>query len=143
MTNRSLLLGKTDPIFLIDSNIILDILLKQSDTNTQWSVNVLQNCTEKGELAINQIIYAEIATIFSDPKELNRVLVDYQKLSLPWEAGFIASKAFAAYRKNGGKRETLMPDFYIGAHALYARLTLVTRDKSYPKYFPNLKLISP
>ena len=82
-------------------------------------------------------------TIAHVATELEKALQDYQKISLPWEAAFIASKAYAAYRRNGGQRHTLMPDFYIGAHALFEKHILVTRDKGYVKYFPSLQCISP
>jgi len=131
------------PIFLIDSNVILDILLNRNDVHQEWSIATLLKCAQQGNLAINQIIYAEIAYAFAELSELENALSDYLKLSLPWEATFIASKAYAAYRRNGGKRHTLMPDFYIGAHALFAKLTLVTRDQGYGNYFSNLPIISP
>ncbi len=131
------------PLFLIDSNIILDIIANRSNQHTTWSITTLDSCAAAGDLAINQIIYAEIATNFREIADLEIAVADYQRLSLPWEAGFIASKAFAYYRKNGGKRHTLMPDFYIGAHAAYSRLTLVTRDRGYKNYFPTVKIISP
>lgn len=130
-------------VYLIDSNVILDILSSHETALTQWSTKTLYDCANKGELAINQIIYAEVAINFADLLNLETALSEYHKLSLPWEAGFIASKAFAAYKRNGGKRHTLMPDFYIGAHALYSKLTLVTRDKGYRNYFPKIQLIAP
>lgn len=129
--------------YLIDSNVILDIVLNYQNEHLSWSVDTLSECAEKGHLVVNQIIYAEVAQAFSDLNELESALTDYDKFPLPWEAGFIASKAYSAYRKNGGKRSTLMPDFYIGAHALYADLILVTRDSGYQHYFPNLRVINP
>jgi predicted nucleic acid-binding protein len=37
-----------------------------------------------------------------------------------------------------------MPDFYIGAHAALAGLTLLTRDaRRYRHYFPSLRVIAP
>jgi predicted nucleic acid-binding protein len=37
-----------------------------------------------------------------------------------------------------------LPDFYIGAHAAIAGLTLLTRDpRRYASYFPRVRLISP
>ncbi len=131
------------PIFLIDSNVLLDIIANQPNQHTKWSINVLAACAMEGDLAVNQIIYAEIATNFPDLLDLESAMTDYHKLSLPREAAYIASKAYAKYKKNGGARHTITPDFYIGAHATYSRLTLVTRDRGYKNYFSHLKLITP
>ena len=55
-----------------------------------------------------------------------------------------AAKAFERYRRAGGARRSPLPDFFIGAHAAVARLTLLTRDpKRYRTYFPKLRIISP
>jgi AbrB family looped-hinge helix DNA binding protein len=44
----------------------------------------------------------------------------------------------------GGVRRSPLPDFYIGAHAALAGLTLLTRDaKRYRSYFPRLRIITP
>ena len=66
------------------------------------------------------------------------------RLPLPWEAGFLAGKAFLQYRRRGGVRSAPLPDFYIGAHAAIAGLPLLTRDaRRYRTYFPTLELIAP
>lgn len=69
---------------------------------------------------------------------------DVAKLSLPWEAAFLAGKAFLKYRRRGGNKTSPLPDFYIGAHAMLAGLALLTRDgRRYRGYFPELRLICP
>jgi predicted nucleic acid-binding protein len=41
-------------------------------------------------------------------------------------------------------RSALLPDFYIGAHAMAEGHTLLTRDPvRYRTYFPKLRLIAP
>jgi predicted nucleic acid-binding protein len=63
---------------------------------------------------------------------------------LPWEAAFLASRAFVACRRHGGVRRSPLPDFYVGAHAAIAGHTLLTRDpKRYRAYFPKLRIIAP
>jgi predicted nucleic acid-binding protein len=63
---------------------------------------------------------------------------------LPYEAGFLAGKAFLAYRRRGGPRRSALPDFFIGAHAAIAGYRLLTRDAThYRGYFPGLTLIHP
>jgi predicted nucleic acid-binding protein len=68
----------------------------------------------------------------------------FKRLPLPWEAAFLAGKAFREYRQRGGVKTSPLPDFYIGAHAQVAGLTLLTRDaRRYRTYFPELQLIAP
>jgi predicted nucleic acid-binding protein len=63
---------------------------------------------------------------------------------LPWEAGFLAGKAYLQYRRSRGIRRSPMPDFYIGAHAAISGLPLLTRDaRRYRSYYPALELICP
>jgi len=63
---------------------------------------------------------------------------------LPWEAAFLAGKAFLKYRRQSGQRSSTLPDFFIGAHAAVADLTLLTRDATrYHAYFPSVRLIAP
>ena len=64
--------------------------------------------------------------------------------AIPYEAAFLAGKAFLGYRRRGGARRTPLPDFYIGAHAAVAGFRLLTRDaRRYRTYFPKLELIAP
>ena len=65
-------------------------------------------------------------------------------LELPRPALFLAGKAFASYRRAGGKKGNVLPDFFIGAHAAVAKLPLLTRDITrYRRYFPTVELIAP
>ncbi|MGH3951639.1 MAG: type II toxin-antitoxin system VapC family toxin, partial [Pseudonocardiaceae bacterium] len=70
--------------------------------------------------------------------------MDFVRQPLPYDAGFIASRAFLTYRKRGGERRSPLPDFYIGAHAAVKRYRLLTRGTArYRSYFPTLTLITP
>ena len=80
----------------------------------------------------------------SESQRKNAYLQRFLRLELPYEAAFVAGRAFSLYRGRGGTRTSPMPDFYIGAHALVSRLTLVTRDTNrYRTYFPDLQLVAP
>lgn len=68
----------------------------------------------------------------------------YRREHLPYEAAFLAGKAFRRYREAGGVRTAPLPHFYIGAHAAVAGYRLLTRDaRRYRTYFPRLELIAP
>lgn len=67
-----------------------------------------------------------------------------QTVPIPREALFLAGKAFVQYRRAGGVRTGVLPDFFIGAHAANAQLPLLTRDtRHYRTYFPTVELIVP
>jgi predicted nucleic acid-binding protein len=130
---------------LVDSNVILDVLT-EDERWFEWSSTALSHCGEKGVLAINPIVYAEVSLRFTSIEELEEALPadDFRRLPLPWEAAFLAGRSFLAYRKKGGLRRSPLPDFYIGAHASVSAMTLLTRDaRRYRTYFPALQLVCP
>ena len=100
----------------------------------------------RAELCINPIIYAEVSVGFDRIETLDDALSDdaFTRVDLPWEAGFLAGKAFLHYRRAKGARTSPLPDFYVGAHAAIEGMSLLTRDaKRYRTYFPTLDLICP
>jgi len=140
---RTLLDGRRG--VLVDSNILLDIATQDSVWG-EWSENAIGEIAEHAVLIVNPIVYAEISVGYKTIEAVDAALPSslYQREPLPWEAGFLAGKCFAEYRRRGGARRSPLPDFYIGAHAAVRRLGLLTRDPArYRSYFPSLALIAP
>ncbi len=132
-------------ITLVDSNVILDVFTEDADW-CDWSAAMLAEAARAGPLAINPIIYAEVSIRFDRIEDLDEALPEtyYRRLPLPFEAGFLSGQCFVKYRRRGGARRSSVPDFYIGAHAALAGLTLLTRDaRRYRTYFPTLRIIAP
>lgn len=130
---------------LVDSNVLIDIFTNDPVWH-DWSAARLAQVVAHDDLAINPVIYAELAAGFDRPAQLERALAHWPltRLPLPYEAGFAAGHAFLAYRREGGTRRSPLPDFYIGAHAAQARMPLLTRDAArYRRHFPRLKLLAP
>ena len=128
---------------LVDSNVILDVATEDPHW-LDWSSNALARCATAGRLVINPLIYAEVSIGFARIEELEAALPDtsFRREPLPYEAAFLAGKAFLRYRRRKGERRSPLPDFYIGAHAAIAGYRLLTRDVSrYRTYFPTLELI--
>jgi predicted nucleic acid-binding protein len=131
-------------MILVDSSVIIDVL-SQDPLWRSWSEAALIHAANHDEIAINPIIYAEVASGFATMASLDAHIGagEFRRLALPYEAGFIAGRAFVDYRRRGGTRTSPLP-FYIGAHAAFAGLRLLTRDaKRYAGYFPTVELIAP
>ncbi|MBS9721902.1 type II toxin-antitoxin system VapC family toxin [Tianweitania sp. BSSL-BM11] len=129
---------------LVDTNIFLDVL--KGDAWAQWSFEALAEARSRGRLLIIDVVYSELSVGFASREDLDAFLADagplVQPLSRP--ALFLAGKAFQTYRKRGGTRTGVLPDFFIGAHAAIEGLPLLTRDpRHYRTYFPDVELIAP
>jgi hypothetical protein len=130
---------------LVDTNVILDVL-SNDPVWLDWSAEQLLRSQENGTVVVNDITYAELAVRFEVEIELQRRLASLriQLERTPTPALFIAGRAFRRYRAAGGPRTSLLPDFFVGAHAQVAQLPLLTRDaRRYRMYFPGVQLIAP
>jgi predicted nucleic acid-binding protein len=129
---------------IVDTNILLDIYT-QDQVWEERSAAAIAAAADVSVLVINPIIYGELSVGIERIEELDEFLgADFRRDSLPWEAAFLAGKAFLAYRRRGGLRTAPLPDFYIGAHAAVERMSILTRDaKRYVLYFPSVEIIEP
>jgi len=130
---------------LIDSNVLLDHLTNDPEW-AEWSQNAMETCAGGGPLYINGVIYAETSVNFDAFAELERALfaMEITVAEISRTALFVAGKAFREYRRRGGTRTMVLPDFFIGAHAAVEGLTLLSRDAGrYRTYFPRLDIVAP
>ena len=130
---------------LVDSNVLLDYLTDDSEW-LDWSTSMLAAAGTAGAVIINPIIYAEVSVRFDTIEEVEEALPPeyFERAQLPWEAAFLAGKAFERHRRRGGLKRSPLPDFYIGAHAAVAGMTLLTRDaRRYRTHSPKLRIIAP
>jgi predicted nucleic acid-binding protein len=130
---------------LVDSNVLLDVLAGDPRW-APWSSTALAALANESVLVINPLIYAEVSIRFESIEALDEVVPKslYRREDIPYAAAYLAGKAYLRYRRRGGKRRSLLPDFLIGAHAAVAGYRVLTRDaRRYRTYFPTLELISP
>ena len=127
---------------LVDSNVLLDVIT-QDPVWYEWSAAALEECGSTSALYLNPIIYAEVSVGYARIEDLEAALPKaLHRLPLPWEAAFLAGKAFLRYRRRGGARTSTLPDFFIGAHAAVSGLRLLTRDdRRYRSYFPRVEFV--
>lgn len=129
----------------VDTNVLLD-LLKDDPLWAPWSERSLTQAAASGPILATDVVFAELCVGAPTIEEAEAVLAlaDVRLESSPKAALFLAAKAFVAYRRRGGLRTGVLPDFFIGAHAAIAGAPLLTRDpKRYRTYFPTLELIAP
>ena len=130
---------------LVDTNILIDVF-ENDHKWADWSIAQLQAQSQIHSLMINPIIYSELSLTFSTVEALDETLdaMKLQMLELPKSALFLAGKAFVQYRRNGGIKNNVLGDFFIGAHAAVNNLPILTRDaQRFRHYFPSVRLISP
>ena len=131
-------------MILVDSNVLIDVLTEDPVWG-HWSAEQLARLGNTRQLAINPLIFAEVAIAYRDEAQLNAALPPaLVRLPLPYTAAFPAGRAFLEYRRRGGARRSPLPDFYIGAHAAAEGHSVLTRDATrYRSYFPDVTLIAP
>jgi predicted nucleic acid-binding protein len=128
----------------IDSSVLLDVLTEDPQW-LQWSQAQLACAAQRGALVINAVVLAEIAPRFSRVETLRSALPSMAVVEeIPDAAAFLAGHAHAEYRRAGGGREAILPDFLIGAHAAVTARPLLTRDpRRVATYIPGARLIAP
>jgi predicted nucleic acid-binding protein len=127
---------------ILDSNVLIALFQqarpKMFDRLAEWQA--------LRTIHINLVIFAEVAPSFPAATELEAALdrLNILLTALTREDAFRAGQAFAEYRRRGGERTAILPDFLIGAQAEIRGWPLVTRDrKGFQSYFPGLQIIDP
>jgi len=152
----------------VDTNILLDILLPDEEFIEQSRAKLVKS-HEDGPVIISEIVYSELASQFPDKNSLNTFLDDVGigLILSHSDALYLAGKKWANYPRQRprhylicpscgekvlckcstcgkliSRRQHIISDFIIGAHATEHANRLLTRDRSiYKKYFPKLKLL--
>ena len=130
-------------ISAIDTSVLITIA-KAEALAEEWT-DLLIRARLEGELVICDVVAAEyFALLLSEKKfqeSLNRLIV-FNPTSL--ESAQLAGRLFKEYRREGGPREHLIPDFLIGAHAQKQANRIAAIDRGYlRRYFPRLKVLKP
>lgn len=132
-------------MLLVDTNVLVDVLENDSDW-AEWSLRQLRAQAQVHDLAINPVIYAELSLAFDSVAALDGALDGMQIAveEIPRPALFLAGRAFVKYRKRGGTKSNVLPDFFIGAHAAVLGCGILTRDaRRYTQHFKTVPLITP
>jgi predicted nucleic acid-binding protein len=132
-------------VTLVDTNVLLDVITADP-VWSGWSRAELRAAAARGDLLINLIVYAELSVRFISIAEVDLQVQQFGLLmqDIPVAALFLAGKVAERYRRSGGRRTGVLPDFFLGAHAFVTNQALLTRDvRRYRTYFPEVRLIAP
>ena len=130
---------------LVDTNVLVDVIKADPDWMA-WSARQLSIAARAGPLAINLVVYAELHTHDTAGPQLDSTLdaMGFAMADIDKPSVRMAARAFREYRRRGGTKTGVLPDFFIGAHALSQGWTLLARDAGrYRSYFPGLSVIAP
>jgi predicted nucleic acid-binding protein len=132
-------------MIFVDTNVLVDVVTNHPVWSA-WSLQRLEAASLRDRLMVNPVVYSELSIGFVKPEEVDAVLATTEIgiAEMPRAALFLAGKVFRDYRRRGGTRTGVLPDFFIGAHAAVLGAPLITRDVGrYRTYFPTVELVVP
>lgn len=132
-------------ITAVDTNVLLDVL-GADPTFGPGSRDALRAATQSGALVASEAVWAETSAWYRSEREAVEALDDLRVQLVPTgtSAAFAAGAAWSAYRRDGGRRDRMIADFLIGAHASIHADQLLTRDRRfYRSRFKQLKILDP
>jgi predicted nucleic acid-binding protein len=131
-------------ISAVDTNVLLDVFLPD-ERHAGESARLLRQAYDEGALIICDAVFAELVPQFRDRSRLDQTLANLNVSLSPLggDVDFLAGERWDRYRQAGGKRDRIITDFLIGAHAVIRAERFLTRDRGFYKcYFPELRIMS-
>ena len=128
----------------VDSSALLAIF--KDEPGASSFLNRIHEGLMQGEVVLCDIVVAEVGALFKDAEAFRAVLgkLGLQLDPIRFETACEAGRIFRAYRQAGGRREHLIPDFLVGAHAWrQGGGRLIGSDRGfYRSYFKQLELLA-
>lgn len=129
----------------VDSSVLLDVF-SRSEAYYRTSQLALRRAMLEGSLVACDVVWAEVRAHFPAQREFDQALsalgVDFDALDA--ECATVAGETWRRYRKEGGPRTRVIPDFLVAAHAGLRADRLLTRDRGFfRRYFPGLRVFNP
>ena len=129
----------------LDSSVLLDILVGDPE-HGEASERCIGDALAREDVVVCDAVLAEVQAMLDTSLSLMDTLTS---LGIRYEptheaAAMRAGHMNRRFRTRGGKRERVVADFLIGAHALLQCQGLITRDAAFFRdYFKGLKIIVP
>ena len=133
-------------ITAVDSSVIIDVLQDEP----LWAVksaDAIDSAQAAGRLVACEVVWAEVSGRFPSSADAVRAFdtLGIEFLPLAQMAALDAGRLWRKFRDAGGyRRERVVADFLVGAHALHHADVLLTRDRGfYRRYFSKLRVVEP
>ena len=128
----------------VDTSVLLAI--REKEPGYELWQEALRAAAEAGQLCVCPVVFAELSpgSVSSERllEQLESLVIAYENFSP--ETAHLAGCIHWNYRREGGPREYLVPDFLIAAHAQLQCDRLAAIDRGYlRRYFPRLRLLTP
>ena len=132
-------------ITAVDTNVLIDVV-RDDPRYCIASANALRQCLREGRLVVCDVVWAELAALFPSESTLVTVMKELEAEFWPSNqtTSTLAGHYWKSYRQQGGKRQRVLADFIVAAHAMTQCDRLLTRDRGfYRTHFKGLTIIDP
>ena len=127
-------------ITAVDSSVLDDPAFREG------SLRALKQCRAAGALIVCPVVWAEVRAALRQPERIGALLSGSGIGFDPFDQSCsdLAGDLWRDYRRRGGRREHLVSDFLVGAHAQRRRARLLARDRGFfRRYFRHLDVFEP